>query len=118
MRLVEVPVSVGGADDPVPAPGNHEQHALLGAQDDPGVGVDPIPRNHQVDPVGCADPEPPATADHLLNVIGPYPRGVDHLAGPHRDFLAGLQIANLNAGHPLALAEESGHPELFAAAAP
>ena len=30
---VEVPVRIGRADDPVAVPRNHEEHALLGAQD-------------------------------------------------------------------------------------
>src|SRR5690606_2793725 len=32
--LVEVPGGVGGADDPVPAPGDHEEHGLVGAEED------------------------------------------------------------------------------------
>ena len=34
VRLVEVPRGVGGADDPVPAPRDHEEHRLLGAHDE------------------------------------------------------------------------------------
>jgi hypothetical protein len=34
--LVEVPVGVGRADDPVPTPRDDEEHRLLGAQDDAG----------------------------------------------------------------------------------
>src|SRR5690606_32351029 len=55
VRLVQRPLGVGGADDPVPSPRDDEQYGLLRAQDDPGVGVDAVPRHHQVDALGGAD---------------------------------------------------------------
>ena len=79
--LSSVPVGVGGADDPVPAPRDDEQHALLGAQDQPGRGLDPVARHDQVDALGRADVELPALADQRLGVVGPHAGRVDHLLG-------------------------------------
>src|SRR5215475_13868499 len=46
MRLVQRPRSVGGTDDPVPAPRDDEQDALLRTHDEAGRGVDPVARHN------------------------------------------------------------------------
>ena len=107
--LSSVPVGVGGADDPVPAPRDHEQHRLLGAQDDPGRRVDPVARHDQVDALGGAHVDLPAPADQLLDVVGPHAGGVDDLLGAYLELALGLQVADADAGDPLALAQEPHH---------
>ncbi len=67
--------------DPVPAPGDDEEHALLGAQDQAGVELQAVARHHQVDALRGAHVELAALADHVLDVVGPDAGRVDHLAG-------------------------------------
>ena len=104
--LVEFPVGVGGTDDPVPSPRDDEQHAALGAEDEPGVRADTVPRNDQVHALGRADVQLSPAADEVLDVVGPHARRVDHLLGAYRPFGAGLEVANADTGDPLALAQE------------
>ena len=66
------PLGVGGADDPPLAPRDEEQHALLGADDHAGVGVDGGPGHHQVHALG-----------HPHLVTGPHPVERVHQVGPH-----------------------------------
>ena len=92
VRLVEVPVGVGGADDPVPAPRDHEQHRRLGAGDEAGLGADPVARHDEVDALAGLDVERSAAADHLLDLVGPDAGGVDHDPGPDLELAAGLEV--------------------------
>jgi hypothetical protein len=107
--LVEVPGRVGGADDPVPAPRDHEEHGRLGADDESRVGPDPVARDDQVDALGRLDVERAAAAHHLLDVVGPDARRVDHDAGADLELTTVLQVDGAYADHPLALPEEAGH---------
>ncbi len=107
---VEVPVRVGRPDDPVAVPGDHEQDAGVGAQDQAGGGVDPVAGHHQVDALGDADGQLAATARHRLDVVGPHPCGVDGLPGPDVDLRAALEILDLYPGDPVALAQQTGDP--------
>src|ERR1700742_1738718 len=101
------PAGWGGADDPVPAPGDDEEDALLGAQDQAGVELQAVARDQQMDALRGAHVELAALADHVLDVVGPHPGGVDHLPRADPDLLAGMGVAGDDAGHPLALAEEA-----------
>ena len=60
--LVQRPVRVGRPDDPVPPPRDDEQHADRRPHDDPGRGMDPVPRHHQVHPLGRPDVDGAAAA--------------------------------------------------------
>ena len=105
MGLVELPVGVGGADDPVPAPGDHEQHGLLGAQDQPGVELEPVARHDEVDALGRAHLELAALAHEQLHVVGPHAGRVDDLRA-RTDLGAALLVAYPHARDPLARPEE------------
>ncbi len=107
--LVEVPRGVGGADDPVPAPRDDEQHRRLGTHDEPGVGPDPVPGHHEVDALGRLDVQGAAAADHLLDLVGPDAGRVDDHVGADLEVGAVLQVAGADTHDPLPLAEEPGH---------
>ena len=109
MRLGELPVGVGRPDDPVPAPGDDEQHALLGAQDEPGVELQPVARDDEVDALGRAHLEAPAPAGELLGRVGPDTGRVDDHARRDVELTPALAVADPHAGHPLALAQEADH---------
>ena len=109
VRLVQLPLGVGGADDPVPLPRDHEQHAAFGPRDQAHRGVDAVARHHQVHALGRAHVELPALPDQRLGLVGPDPGGVDDLAGPHLPFGAGLGVAHRGSDDPLALAQEPDH---------
>ncbi len=107
---VEVPVRVGRSDNPVTAPGDHEQHAGLGAQDQPGGGVDPVPRHHQMDALGDTDRQLATPTGHRLDVVGPHARGVDGLAGANVDLPAAFEVVDTHPRDPVALAQQARHP--------
>ena len=94
VRLRQRPVGVGGADDPVPAPRDDEQHALLGAQDEAGVGRQPVARHDQVDALRRPHVELAAGVGQRLGVVGPHAGGVDDLLGPDLEDPAGLQVGD------------------------
>ncbi len=50
----------------------------------------------------------PAAADHLLDLVGPHTRRVDHLLGADLHLVPGLQVGGPHAGDALALAQEAG----------
>ena len=100
---------VGGADDPVPAPRDHEQHRRLGADDEPRLGPDPVARDDEVDALGRLDVQRAPAADHLLDLVGPDAGRVDDDPGADLELAAVLQVEGAYADHPLALAEEAGH---------
>jgi hypothetical protein len=106
MGLVQVPVGVRGADDPVPPPGNDKEHGLLGPQDQPDSGLETVPRNHQVDSLGRAHLQLAALGDHGLGFVGPDPGGVDDLLGPDVEVGAVLAVHHLGAHHTFAFAQE------------
>jgi hypothetical protein len=90
----------------VAAPRDHEQHALLGAKDQPRVDLDAVARDHEVDALGRAHLELAALADQVLDVVRPHPGGVDHLACLHLELLVGEVVVDAHAGHAPALAQE------------
>ena len=49
-------------------------------------------------------------ADHLLDLVGPDPGGVDHHPWPGRQLATGLQVARGDPDDPLTLPQEAGHP--------
>ena len=106
--LVELPLGVGGADQPVPTPRDHEQHALLGAQDQAGVQLQAIARHDEVDALGRGDVELAALADQMLQLVGPDAGRVDHDLGVDLELLTGDVIAHPHAGDPARLAQEAG----------
>ena len=110
VRLVEVPRGVGGADDPVPAPRDHEEDRRLGAHDEAGLGADPVARHDEVDALGRLHVQRAAAADHLLDLVGPDAGGVDDHPGPDLELAAVLEVEGADADHPLALAQEAGRP--------
>ena len=107
VRLVEVPVGVGRADQPVPAPRDHEQHALLGAEDHAHGRLDAVARHHEVDALRRAHLERAALADHALRVVGPDAGGVHDLLRAHLEVLVGLQVVGLHADDALADLDEA-----------
>ena len=109
VRLVQRPVGVSGADDPVPSPRYDEQDAHRRPQDDPGTRLDPVLGHDQVDPLGRADVNGAAAADHGLDLIGPHPGRVHHLLGADLQFGPRLKVNGTDAGDPLALPQETGH---------
>ena len=102
VRLVQRPVGVGGADDPVRVPRDDEQHRLLGAQDQAGLGVDPVAWDHDVDALGRPHVETPATAGEGLDVVGPDTGRVDDHRRADVDLLVGLDVAHPGTDDPLA----------------
>ena len=108
--LVQLPVGVGGADDPVPAPRDDEQHRLLGAQDQAGVRADPVPRHDQVDALAGPHVELAALPGQRLRVVGPDAGGVDHLPRVDPHGTAGLEVLHDGAAHALALTDELRRP--------
>src|SRR5690606_35998886 len=103
---IEVPVGVGGADDPMTAPGDDEQHRLLGAHDQAGLGVDPVARDDDVYALARTYPEPPARAGQVLQLVGPHARRVDDDVAFDVLLLAGLDVANLDPADPVCLAQK------------
>ena len=91
------------------APRDDEQDALLGPQDQPRAGRQPVARHHEVDALGRADVELAAGVGHRLRVVGPHAGGVDDLLGADLELLAGLQVGDPGAGDPLPLAQEAGY---------
>ena len=47
---------------------------VVGAQDEPGLGPDPVPRHDEVDPLARLDVEDAPPTDHLLDLVGPHAR--------------------------------------------
>ena len=83
---VELPVGVGGADDPVPAPRDDEEHRGGGAQDQPGLAGDRRAGHHQVHALGGAHPQAGPDADvaeHPRHVVAPHAGRGDDGAGAH-----------------------------------
>ena len=62
-----------------------------------------------MDALAGLDVERAAAADHLLDLVGPDPGGVDHHPGPDLELAAGLEVDGADADHPLALAQEADH---------
>ena len=101
MCEIEVPIRVGGADDPVVLPGDDEEHALRGAQNQAGVSMNPVSGDHQVDALGRAHLNSAATG-HLLDLVGPNPGGVDDLVSAHLNLATAFEAAQVNPGDALA----------------
>ena len=72
--------------------------------------MDAVLGDDEVDAFGGADVELPTLAHHRLGVVGPHPGGVDHLLGADLVLPARLQVLDPGADHPVALAQEPGHP--------
>src|SRR5690606_28285843 len=103
------PRGVGGADDPVLAPRDHEEHRLLGLGDEAALRTDPVARDDQVDTLRRVDLEGTLAAHHFLDLVGPDTGRVDDRAGADGEVDTVLQVASLDADDPLTLAEEAGH---------
>ena len=73
----------------------------------PAVDLDAVARDDEVDALGGADLELAALADQVLEVVGPHPGRVDHLAGLDVELLVGEVVEHAHAGHALALAQEA-----------
>ena len=106
---VQVPGGVGGADDPVLGPGDDEQDRLLGAQEDPGLGVDGLLGDHDVDALGGQDLQASRVGGQVLDVLGPHSGGVNGALGPDLVVGAGGQVGDAGAVDMAALVgEEAG----------
>src|SRR5699024_1068494 len=88
---------VGGTDDPVPLPGDDEQHRLLGAQEQAGAAVDALLGDHHVDALGGQHLQSFGGPGHRLGVFGPHAGGVDDVPGVNRVVLTGLQVHHFGA---------------------
>ena len=102
-----MPVGVGGSDDPVAPPRDDEEHGLLGLEDDPALGGDPVPRHDEVHALGGADPEPPAAAREALQLIGPDARRVDHHPRLDVGGRARLDVLHPHASNAVRLLQEA-----------
>ena len=106
---VQVPGGVGGADDPVLGPGDDEQDRLLGAQEDPGLGVDGLLGDHDVNALGGQDLQSAGVGGQVLDVLGPHSGGVDGALGADLVGLAGGQVGDAGAVDVAALVgDEAG----------
>ena len=94
MREVEVPVGVGGADQPVVLPRNDQQHRRVGPQDQPGVAGDLLARHHDVHALGRAHLEPAPPARQRLDLVGPDAGAVEHHAGANGRLAPVLGVAH------------------------
>lgn len=94
------PVGVRGAHDPVlRAPRDDEQHALLGAQDQPGGHLDPGARDQQVHSLGRPHPQRAASARLSPHLVGPDTGRVDHRTGTYGALASGLRVLYDGAHH-------------------
>ena len=93
-RLGDVarPRGVGGADDPVAGPWDDEQHRLLGAQEDAGLGVDGLPRQDEVDALRGEHLEAAVRRGEILRALGPHAGGVDRPGGADGVLGAGGEV--------------------------
>ncbi len=103
------PLGVGVADDPVIAPRDHEQHALLGPGEQTGVHLDAAARDHDVHALGRPDPKVSPPVRPVLFVpparVGPAPAGPgscrEHdMPGADREVRSLEQVARGHAGDP------------------
>ncbi len=106
---VEVPRGVRRTDDPVVAPRDHEQHRLLGLGDEAALAADAVAGYDEVDALARLDIERAATAEHLLDLVGPHSPGVDHDLRAHLDLAVVLEVHQPRADDPVALAQEADH---------
>ena len=100
------PLGVGGADDPPLAPRDEEEHALAGAHDHAGLGVDRGGVHDQVHALGHPDLVAGLHAARLVHQVRPDARA-DH--GPGRrdvESPPGLLVPYPRAGHPLAVPQQ------------
>ena len=99
----------GGPEDPVRPPRDDEEHRRLGAQDQPGVGHDPVAGHHQMHALGRPYPEPSTATGQALQLIGPDPSGVDHSVREQVGLGARLAVAQPHSGDPVGLPQEPHH---------
>ena len=84
-------------------PRDEEQDGLLGAQDDAGLGGDPVAGDDEVDALARPDLERPVVAEHRLDLVGPDPGGGDDPAGADVELLAGAVVAGPDPDDALAV---------------
>ena len=96
--------------EPVPAPRDDEEHALLGAQQQAHLRLEAVARHDEVDALRRAHLELAALAHHRLGVVGPDAGGVDDLLGADLEPLAGLEVVRLHADDALADLDEALDP--------
>ena len=58
----------------------------------PALAADPVARHDEVDALARLDVERAPAAEHLLDLVGPDPAGVDDDLGPHLDLAVVLQV--------------------------
>jgi hypothetical protein len=110
VRLVETPIGVGRADEPVTAPRDDEEHALLGAQQQPELRLKAVARHDEVHALRGAHLELAALTDHRLGVVGPDAGRVDDLAGANVESLARLEVVGVHTDDALADLDEALDP--------
>src|SRR4028119_1583563 len=86
------------------------QRPRLGAGDDAGGAVEPVPGDDEVAPLRRADLELAAPADHLLDLVGPDPGGVDHVPRPDGGLPPALRVADPDPGDPVGGPDELRDP--------
>ena len=95
------PVGVGGPDDPALSPRNDEQDALLGPQDDAGVGADRLVRHDHVHALRHPHLVAGLDAAELVHQVGPHPGAHHDPLGGDVDVAPGLLVVHPRAGDPL-----------------
>ncbi len=113
-RVIEVegPVRVRGADDPVLPPGKHEEHALLGGENERTGGLDAVPGDDEMDAFRGPHSHRAPDAGEALRLGRPDAGRVDDDASAHLELPVRLLIAQKGAGEALAAVEhgDDAHP--------
>ena len=81
MGEVEIPVSVGRADDPMTLPRNHEEDTLFRFQDQTGIAVDSISWNDKMNAFRGTDMDA-TSAGMTLHAIRPNAGCIHDLVEP------------------------------------
>ena len=101
MRLVELPVGVGGADEPVPAPRTDKEHTLLGSQQQAVLRAKTVAWHNKVYSLRSPHREGGSLPHELLQVVGPYTCRVDYLLRANLERLVAHQVAGGDTHHSL-----------------
>ena len=106
-----MPVGVGRADDPAVPPGQDEEHALFGAQDEGALRVDAVLRHDQMDSLGRPHDHGIGDTGESLHLGCPHSGGIDHRAGTHVELTTGLEVLRVDTSDPVALVQEADDAE-------
>ena len=109
-RLVERAdvVGVGGADEPVLAPGQQEEHGARRPRDHGGRRPEGLARHHEVHALALPHVARGVGVEQLAQAVGPDPHGTEHHVGVHVEALA-VVGAHRGPHDALALAQQPDH---------